>query len=341
MIKVKMLNYNVGRNEPTFRPLTFIREMLYSDYSIELTTDDDFDYMFVGMSDFFDKKKPLKESTEWGLENLDKVTQGGDYFLFDGSDSTSLMGAYEVFEQSDAKYLFKNQLLSRENYKEPTAFNKWFFGSGSDLDLGYDIPKDKWDRIKLSGYNLGYLLPQYRNFQPINKNKNIDVCAIYQAKHNYSEDHGVRNDLLYTNHRTGAWDILDSQFLDIRKDKLPYQEYIQTLYNSKVAISPFGMGELCFRDFECMQFGTIIIKPSMSMVNTIPNIYESNDTYLSVNYDWSNLNETIDYVLSNFDSLNERINTNIREKFKKEYNYEKLCLYYYNLFRKLNEIGEV
>ena len=139
MIKVKILNHNKDRNEPTFRPLTFIREMLYSDYSIELTTDDDFDYMFVGMSDFFDKKKPLKESTEWGLENLDKVTQGGDYFLFDGSDSTSLMGAYEVFEQSDAKYLFKNQLLSRENYKEPTAFNKWFFGSGSDLDLGYDI----------------------------------------------------------------------------------------------------------------------------------------------------------------------------------------------------------
>jgi hypothetical protein len=127
----------------------------------------------------------------------------------------------------------------------------------------------------------------------------------------------------------------------VRKDKLPYQEYINVLYNSKVAISPFGMGELCFRDFECMQFGTIIIKPSMSMVNTIPNIYESNDTYLSVMYDWSNLNETIDYVLSNFDTLNERINHNIREKFIEEYNYEKLCLYYYNLFRKLeNVIGD-
>jgi len=340
MIKIKILNHHKDRNEPTFRPLTFVREMLYSDYSIELTTDDDFDYMFVGMSDFFDKKKPLKESTEWGLENLNKVTQGGDYFLFDGSDSTSLMGAYEVFEQSDAIYLFKNQLLSRENYKEPTAFNKWFFGNGSDLDLGYDIPKDKWNRIKLSGYNLGYLLPQYRNFQPISKNKNIDVCAIYQANHNYSEDHKVRNDLHYTNHRKGCWDILDSKF-DSRKDKLPYQEYINVLYNSKVAISPFGMGELCFRDFECMQFGTIIIKPSMSMVKTIPNIYEDGETYISCKYDWSDLNETVDYVLSNFDSLNERINTNIREKFKKEYDYEKLCLYYYNLFRKLNEIGEV
>ena len=126
----------------------------------------------------------------------------------------------------------------------------------------------------------------------------------------------------------------------MRKDKLPYQEYINVLYNSKVAISPFGMGELCFRDFECIQFGTIIIKPSMSMVNTIPNIYESNDTYLSVMYDWSNLNETIDYVLSNFDTLNERINHNIREKFIKKYNYQRLCLYFYNIFRKLDKIKQ-
>jgi hypothetical protein len=250
------------------------------------------------------------------------------------------MGAYEVFEQSNAIYLFKNQLLNREEYKKPTAFNKWFFDNGSDLDLGYDIPEDKWNRIKLSGYNLGYLLPEYRNFHPINKNKNIDVCAIYQAEHKYNEDHLVRNDLHYTNHRKGPWDILDSQFLDVRKDKLPYQEYINVLYNSKVAISPFGMGELCFRDFECIQFGTIIIKPSMSIVNTIPNIYESNDTYLSVMYDWSNLNETIDYVLSNFDTLNERINHNIREKFIKKYDYQRLCLYFYNIFRKLDKIKQ-
>jgi len=338
MIKVKILNAHKGRNEPTFRPLTFIRDMLYTDYSIELTTDDDFDFLFVGMEDFIDKKKSLQDSIDYGLENLSKIT--GDYFLFDGSDSTSLMGAYEVFEQSDAIYLFKNQLLNREEYKKPTAFNKWFFDNGSDLDLGYDIPEDKWNRIKLSGYNLGYLLPEYRNFHPINKNKNIDVCAIYQAEHKYNEDHLVRNDLHYTNHRKGPWDILDSQFLDVRKDKLPYQEYINVLYNSKVAISPFGMGELCFRDFECIQFGTIIIKPSMSMVNTIPNIYESNDTYLSVMYDWSNLNETIDYVLSNFDTLNERINHNIREKFIKKYDYQRLCLYFYNIFRKLDKIKQ-
>ena len=337
MIKVKLLNHTFDRNEPTFRPLTFIRDMLYTDYSIELTTDDDYDFLFVGMADFLDKKKSLEESVECGLENLSKIT--GDYFLFDGSDSTSLMGAYEVFEQSDATYLFKNQLLSREEYKIPTSFNKWFFGSGSDLDLGYDIPKDNWDRIKLTGYNLGHLLPQYKNFQPINQNKNIDVCAIYQANHSYNEDHGARNDLYYTNHRKGAWDILDSKF-NSRKDKLPYQEYINTLYNSKVALSPYGMGEICFRDFECMQFGTIIVKPNMNRVNTVPNIYEDDETYIAVDYDWSNLNEKVDYILSDFNNLNQKINTNIRKEFLEKYTYENLCMHWYEIFSNLDKINK-
>ena len=38
--------------------------------------------------------------------------------MFHGGDSTSIMGVYEVFVESDAKYLFKKQLLSQEDYKE-------------------------------------------------------------------------------------------------------------------------------------------------------------------------------------------------------------------------------
>ena len=95
MIKIKLQNPQVGRNEPTFRPFYFIKDML-SDYSIELTDSDDFDYLFIGMNDFIDKKLSLQDSIDWGLENLSNIT--GDYFLFEGSDSTSLMGGYEVFQ---------------------------------------------------------------------------------------------------------------------------------------------------------------------------------------------------------------------------------------------------
>ena len=43
MIKVKILNPIKSWNEPTFRPLLFIKDML-RDYSIDITESDDFDF---------------------------------------------------------------------------------------------------------------------------------------------------------------------------------------------------------------------------------------------------------------------------------------------------------
>ena len=51
MIKIKIQNPTLYRNEPTFRPFGFIQDLL-RDYSIEFTNSDDFDYLFVGMHDF-------------------------------------------------------------------------------------------------------------------------------------------------------------------------------------------------------------------------------------------------------------------------------------------------
>ena len=323
MIKVKILNPDFDRNIPTFNPLIRVKDML-RDYSIDLTESDDFDYMFVGMSDFLDKKKSLPESIECGLENLSKIT--GDYFLFDGSDSTSLMGAYEVFEQSNAIYLLKNQKFhTREEYKTPYAFNKYFFGSGSDLDLSYDIPEDMWNRIKFTHINLGYW-NDYRNLQPLNQNKTVDLCAIFQAEHGYSEDHGVRNDLHYTHHRKGLWDKLQplKNKYSMLTEKMPFQDYIQNLWNSKISLSPFGMGEFCFRDLESMLVGTIVLKPSHKKVDTLPNMMIDDETFIPCKYDWSDLEEKIDYILTNFNELNQTINHNIRSLFLEKFTNEKL-----------------
>ena len=123
MIKIKLLELENHRNETTFRPLFFIKDML-RDYSIDITESNDYDFLFVGMDDFIDKKKTLQGSIDWGLENINKVTENGEYFLFDGSDSHSLMGSYEVFKQSNAIYLFKQQLhYDKDRYKIPRAFN--------------------------------------------------------------------------------------------------------------------------------------------------------------------------------------------------------------------------
>jgi len=339
MIKVKILNSNTGRNIPTFAPLLRVKNML-RDYSIDITDSDNYDYLFVGMDDFLDKSKLLEESIDYGLENLSKIT--GDYFLFDGSDSTSLMGAYEVFENSNAIYLLKNQKFhTREEYKTPYAFNKYFFGSGSDLDLSYDIPEDMWNRIRFTHINLGYWNDYHSGVQSISTNKTMDMCAIFQAEHKYSEDHKVRNDLHYTKHRKGLWNRLEplKSKYSMLTERMPYQEYMKNLWNSKISLSPFGMGEFCFRDLESMMVGTIILKPSHEKVDTLPNMMIDNETFIPCKYDWSDLEEKIDYILSNFNELNEKINYNIRKMFKEKFTNENLCLYYYNLFSNLNGVS--
>ena len=347
MIKVKILNpessESLGnlcdRNRDYFNKFFMVRDRL-RDYSIDITDSDDYDFLFIGMSDFINKKIPLQDSVDKALENLSKIT--GDYFLFDGSDSSSLMGAYEVFSQSNAIYLLKNQMMrNREDYNTPYAFGKWFFGSGSDLDLSYDIPEDMWNRIKLSGVNIAFNRQnQYREMPPINKNKSVDIFAVCQYDHPFCEDHKVRNDLHYTRHRKSAVDMLDNKFSSYT-ERLPYNEYLQALYNSKVTVSPYGMGEICFRDFESMQVGTILIKPDQSRIISKPDVYIENETYIPCKLDFSDLNEKIQYVLDNFDELNEKINLNFRNKFIKEYHPDELCLYWYNMFSNLSSINKI
>lgn len=325
MIKVKLANLKNGKNEHTFLPL-LIHQNIFPQFGIQFVVDGSYDYEFIGTSDFLNKQIPLEESIKYGLDNLSK--KEGKYFLFDGSDSTSLMASYEVFKESNAINLFKTALTSREQYTSPSAFNKWFFGSGSDLDLSYDIPQDVYDRIKLTGWNFGYYHSYYKDFILFNGVKDIDVCAIYMGNHSKNYDHEVRNDLMYTNHRVKAWEVLkNSKNISYEIDRRSFPEYADILKRSKCALSPFGMGEVCFRDFEVIQAGSVLLKPDMSNVITYPNIYIPYETYVPCNLDYSDLIEKIEWIMDNPIKCSEIVK-NAQELVKKFYTPENLALYW-------------
>ena len=336
MIKIKLNNWNKGRNNHTFRPFLMYGQY-FKDMGIQFVEEGSYDYEFVGMVDFLNKGIPINESIQMGVDFINE--RNGNCYLFDGSDSTSLMAAWEVMEQTNAIALYKNQILTQEVYKTPTAFNKWFFGSGSDLDLGYNISdKDYKNRLRLTGWNLGYYNPNYLNFDNSNLKRDVDVCAIYQGFHKENGDHGVRNDLMYTDHRVGAWDILEkSTGINYVKDKRPYQEYVDVMRRSKMTLSPFGMGEVCFRDFEIFQFGSIMIKPDMSNVRTVPNVYIENETYIPCKLDWSDLNEKVHYVLDNYNECKD-IAENAREVFKREYTLNNLLKHWHSQILTFNGV---
>jgi hypothetical protein len=334
MIKIKLSD---NQNIKCFSGLILSKDIL-TDYSIQLTDSNDYDYEFLGSDEFLNLSIPLNESIDWGLENLSKKT--GDYFLFHGGDSTSIMGAYEVFTQSNAKYLFKKQLLSKEDYKEKTTLNKWFFGNGSILDRGYDIPDETYSKIKLTGYNVAHNWPHLQRMHIGNDNRDIDVCAVYQGiLDNGNMDHELRSDVLYTKHRKTAWDELgkiEDKYNIVKGQSTP-QQFVEVMKRSKVGLSPFGMGELCYRDLELIQWGCLLIKPDMGKVLTEPDFFKPMETYIPVKPDWSDLNETIEKVLGNFENYSYIVD-NARKKVTEMYSYHNVCMYWYDFFSNLSGV---
>lgn len=334
MIKVKLTD---SSNMKCFSGLIHTRDLL-RDYSIDITDSDDYDYEFVHADEFVNLSLPLQESIDRGIDNLSK--KSGDYFLFHGGDSTSIMGAYEVFIESEAKFLFKKQLLSQYDYKNKTTINKWFFGNGSDLDKGYDISDDVYDRIKLTGYNVAHNWPHLQQMHVGNVDRDVDVCAIYQGiLNNGNMDHELRTDVLYTKHRKTAWDILDNlnDKYNVVKGQSTPQQFVEVMKRSKVGLSPFGMGELCYRDLELIQWGCLLVKPDMSKVLTEPDFFKPMETYVPVKTDWSDLNETIEKVLANFKDY-QYIIDNARNKVVEMYSYQNVCMYWYNFFANMSGV---
>jgi len=80
--------------------------------------------------------------------------------------------------------------------------------------------------------------------------------------------------------------------------KLTRRRYIEELQRSKVAISPFGLGEITLRDFEIFLSGAAMVKPDMSGIETWPDLYQDGETMVSCRWDLTDLDEKIDYLLS-------------------------------------------
>ena len=334
MIKIKLSD---PKNIKCFGALLIAQDML-PNYSIKLTTSNDYDYELIDMNQWMKRRVSLEESIEYGINSL--ANKSGDYFLVHGGGATDIVGAYEVLKESNAIALLKKSMLSQKDYKEPTAIGKWFFGNGSNLDKGYDIPDEEYKRIQLLGYTVCHNWPHMQQLQPI-KPKDIDVCAVWQTYHPFEawEFAKVESGALYTEHRLNAWNELSkiSNKYNIVAQKLPPQQTQDIMSRAKIGISPYGQCEVCYRDLEIIQQGSLLIKPDMGKVITEPNFYKPMETYIPVNPNWSNLNEVIEKVLGNYKDYSYIIE-NARKKLVEMYSYDNVCMYWYNRFANLDNV---
>jgi hypothetical protein len=335
MIKIKLLELDKHRNETTFRPF-IMAQNLFKDVGIEFTESNDYDYAFVGQASIIDKKKSLKESVEKGLEFVSKIT--GDYFIIDGQDSTSLIGTIDVFRESNALLFLKNSYLKDFNlYKKGWANGRMYWGKGE-----YAVPDidDLKSRMKLTGCN--WLHTIQSNWLDYSQDKIYDLsCMFGYPTKNVVYEHDICQTNYYDPHRKKLFETLNDKYKIaklIDGKKVSHKEYYNKMFNSKIVVAPIGYGEMAPRDIESAMFGSVLVKPDMSYISSEPFIYEDDETYVAVNYDWSNLEEKIDYVLSDYEGIRERLVQNMRRMYEEKYDLKNLVLYMYNIFKKLDGV---
>ncbi len=347
MIKIKLLEPNIHRNETTFR--NFIQnKKLFKQSGIEFLDEDNwwndtsYDYAFVGQASIADKSKSLEESVEKGLEFVSNIK--GDYVIVDGQDSTSLIGTIDVFRESKALLFLKSCFLKNfEWYKKGWVNGRMYWGDGD-----YSVPDiDKLKRkMKLSGCNWGNTLNPNGRFPMLayTDNKKYDVCGMFQypLKEKIYE-HNTLQTPHYNKCRKPVYDFINTTKYNVCKlvngKKVSEQEYLQNMYDSKIIFSPYGFGVYGPpRDVQSAQLGCVLIKPRVDWIETTPSMYVENETYIACEQDFSDLEEKVDYVLSDYKNIQSRLVENFRKKITEVYNPSHLVRHMHEIIKNLNGV---
>jgi hypothetical protein len=75
--------------------------------------------------------------------------------------------------------------------------------------------------------------------------------------------------------------------------RVPRKTFFKELRSSKICFSPFGYGEVCWRDFEAIMSGALLLKPRMDHVKLAPEIFVPHETYVPIEWDYSNYEEQV------------------------------------------------
>jgi hypothetical protein len=75
------------------------------------------------------------------------------------------------------------------------------------------------------------------------------------------------------------------------------RRYLRELRSAIAVVSPFGFGELCYRDLEAFCAGVALLKPDVGHLETWPPIYHAGETYVSLPWDITSMAESILHLL--------------------------------------------
>jgi hypothetical protein len=77
------------------------------------------------------------------------------------------------------------------------------------------------------------------------------------------------------------------------------RQFYKEVSESKLCFSPFGYGEICWRDFEAMSMGSLLLKPDVSHLLLANDFFKPYETYIPITWDFADLPDKVEYYVRN------------------------------------------
>lgn len=209
---------------------------------------------------------------------------------------------------------FVHTYLKRQLLRDVAAYQKPLIGGTPFTDYLHrhmNIDCEGWgfktrldrafeDRLRV-GWNLG-ACERYRAMSQLTKPASIAWgMRPYQFNARLGTATINQTSEWYEKYRVFSMDRVKRMDRKLRMpgyQRVGLRRYHVELVMSRIVFSPFGWGEVCFRDYEAVGCGALLLKPSMDHLVTEPNIYQAGRTYVPVKWDLSDLDEKVDWALS-------------------------------------------
>ena len=255
--------------------------------------------------------------------------------LFDNLDSSSIL--FYVMPYVD--FYYKKQLLKDKSLYGSALFgnrlftdyyNKKYKVGEGDFSYPENPQSNKLNMYLENKHKIGIswnILLAVNNFQSnfsrikyiLSKNLtlkygDVDKDRKYIISANYFKDYKKS---VISFQREKMYEFLSNHPLagEFSLGTVPKKKYITNMMESKFVVSPFGWGEVCYRDYEAFMAGAALIKPDMSHLETWPDLYIPYETYFPISWDIEKWNDEFDNILSD-ETRRKKIAKEGQDRFK-------------------------
>lgn len=269
------------------------------------------------------EKLGFKTSNNY-LENLEKISKLNNNIVWlDLSDScgTTSFEVLPYVKKYVKKQYYKNKDFYRLNFYRNRYYADYYqskYQIEENIKFNYCQLLHRYENKLILGWNIGvgcyfnnFNYSKFKKYQCIlNLLYNNNFKELSKFTLGFYNDNFKSKDIFYSFNlrkknqkkaihlqRQLVNNILSERF-KVKQQRLTHKNYLIELRKSKVSVGAFGWGEVCYREFEAIKMGSAVIFPNVDYMETWPNIYQDNISYVSYKLDLSDLLEKIEIVVN-------------------------------------------